>query len=56
MHPDMAYDMARFHIEDLHRQAARHRLARLQSRVPAGPRPSGIWTGLGFRRLRSKSA
>lgn len=56
MHPVMAFDIARFHIEDLHNQAARGRLVKGQRRVRPVSRVSGFWTGLGFGKLRSKTA
>lgn len=56
MHPDMSFDIARFHIEELHDQAARARLVMGRRRVRPVSRGSRSWTGLGFGKLRSNTA
>lgn len=56
MHPDLMLEIARFHIEELHAEAARARLVK-EARAAGGvPRASQLWTGLGFGKLRSKTA
>lgn len=54
MYPDTMLDLAKVHIQELHKEAARARLARSQSPKEAGPRASAIWIGLG--KVRSKTA
>lgn len=56
MHPDLMLDIARLHIEELHAKAARARLVKEAKATGGVPRASQLWTGLGFGKLRSKTA
>lgn len=56
MHPDMIFDLGKFQIQELHKEAARRRLAKDPSHIPAVPRDSGMWGRFSFGKLRSKTA
>lgn len=55
MHPEMMFQLTKFRMEELHKEAARQRLASGRSRIRTARRASKVWGRLGFG-LRSKTA
>lgn len=56
MHPEVMLDIVKLHIEDLHREAAQARLAAETSRRRSLPNLSSLWSGLGVRKVLSRTA